>query len=258
MWQTEKGGGWLQVVLGVLMACAAALTPCKTHAADVKVAIAANFTEPAKEIAAAFEKVSGHKLIMSFGATGQFYAQIAQGAPFDILLAADPATPKKAIAENLGVVGSSYTYATGQLVLYSRDNNRIKGEATLKDGNFTKLALANPEIAPYGAAAMQAMQALGVLDTLKPKFVTGNSIAQTYQFIETGNAEVGFVALSQVIASDAGSRWIVPAKLHAPIAQDAVLLKSAGNEAAARSFLEFLRGPEARAVITKFGYGTDG
>lgn len=222
---------------------------------EVKVAVAANFTEPVKEIATAFEKATGNKLVLSFGATGQFYAQITQAAPYEILLSADKATPAKAIAAGHAVSGTAFTYAIGKLVLFSKTAGLVNGEATLKEGKFTKIAVANPATAPYGAAGMETMKALGVLDVLQPKIVQGTNIAQTYQFIDTANAELGFVALSQVIFVAGGSRWIIPESLHAEIAQDAVLLKNGESNEAAKAFLAFLRGAEAKAVIEKYGYG---
>ena len=222
---------------------------------EVKIAVAANFTEPAKEIAAAFEKATGDKPVLSFGATGQFYAQIVQGAPFEILISADKATPAKAVSEGHAVAGTAFTYAIGKLVLYSKASGRALGEATLKEGKFEKVAIANPATAPYGAAAVETMKALGVYDTLQAKIVQGNNIGQTFQFIDTGNAEVGFVALSQVIFAKDGSRWIVPANLYAQIAQDAVLLKTGSGNEAANRFLAYLKGADARAVIEKYGYG---
>ena len=246
-------------LLGVAMALlGAAADVVPSHAAEVRVAVAANFTEPARKIAALFEATSGHQVKLSFGATGQYYAQIAHGAPFDVLLSADQVTPQKAIAEGLAVPGSAFTYATGRLVLFSRDAMQVTGEDTLRAGRFLKLSIANPALAPYGSAAIATMQALGVLDAVRSKIVQGASIAQAYQFVETGNAELGFVALSQVIGSSTGSRWIVPTSLHAPIAQDAVLLKVGADNAAARGFLMFLRQDSARGVITDFGYGDGG
>lgn len=246
----------------ILVAAFASLTGLTPYgvsardAKDVKVAVAANFTEPAKEIAAAFEKATGHKLVLSFGATGQFYAQITQGAPFEILISADKATPAKAIAEGHAVAGTAFTYAVGKLVLFSRSLDLANGEAVLKEAKFAKIAIANPATAPYGAAAIEVLKALGVHEPLQPKLVQGNNIAQTFQFVDTGNAELGFVALSQVIFAKDGSRWTVPTRLYSVIAQDAVLLKTGADSEAAKAFLAFLRGPEARAVIEKFGYGT--
>lgn len=246
-------------ILGLVIVTLAALSN-RTAAwarenGEAKVAVAANFTEPVKEIAAAFGKLTGNKLVLSFGATGQFYAQITQGAPFEILLAADKATPAKTIAEGHGVAGTAFTYAVGKLVLFSRNADLVSGETTLRTGKFEKIAIANPATAPYGAAAMETMKALGVLDALAPRIVQGNNIAQSFQFIDTGNAEIGFVALSQVILVQGGSRWIVPANMHSEIAQDAVLLKSGAANEAAKAFLAFLQRPEAKAVVEKFGYG---
>jgi molybdate transport system substrate-binding protein len=241
-------------ILGVL-ALTAAPQGTAARAAEVKVAVAANFTEPVKEIAPLFAKATGYELVLSFGATGQFYAQIGQGAPFEILLSADKATPAKAVAEGHAVPGTQFTYAIGKLVLYSKTVGLVEGEGTLRSGKFEKIAIANPAVAPYGVAGDEALEALGVFETLSPKVVRGNTIAQTYQFVETGNAELGFVALSQVIFVPSGSRWLVPAKLYSEIAQDAVLLKAGAGNDAARAFLAFLKGPQARAVIEKYGYG---
>lgn len=229
----------------------------QARAGDVKIAVAANFTEPVKEIGQGFEKATGHKLILSFGATGQFYAQITQGAPFEVLISADQATPAKAVAEGHAVAGTSFTYAVGKLVLYSKTAGAVAGETTLKEAKFTKLSIANPATAPYGAAAIETMQALGVYEALAPKIVQGNNISQAFQFVDTGNAEVGFVALSQIAFVDGGSRWVVPASLHKPIAQDVVLLKAGAGNDAAKAFLQYLRSPDARRVIEKYGYGID-
>src|SRR5262245_46442615 len=225
-------------------------------AAEINVAVAANFTEAAKEIAAAFERKTGHKVVLSFGSSGQFYTQITQDAPFQVFLSADQERPEKAVAEGFGVPGSVFTYAVGKLVLWSRDPNLVKGDATLEQGSFRKIAIANPVAAPYGAAAIETMKALHVYDLLAPKLVQGNNIAQTFQFIDTGNAELGFVALSQVVDRNEGSRWLVPGNLYAPIKQDAVLLKKGAGSDAAKAFLVFLKGPEAAALEAKFGYGT--
>ncbi|MBS0241069.1 MAG: molybdate ABC transporter substrate-binding protein [Proteobacteria bacterium] len=225
------------------------------EATEVKVAVAANFTAPSKDIGVLFEKATGNKLVLSFGATGQFYTQITQGAPFDILISADTATPAKAIASGYAVQGTSFTYAVGKLVLFGKAADAVKGEATLKDGKFQKIAIASPELAPYGAAAVETMKALGVYDALAPKIVKGNNIAQTFQFVDTGNAEVGFVALSQVIKLQGGSRWAVPQNLYKPIAQDAVLLKPGADNEGAKAFLGFLKSEEARTVIERYGYG---
>lgn len=225
-------------------------------AGETNIAVAANFTEPAREIAKAFEAKTGHKAVLSFGATGQFYAQIKQEAPFTVFLAADDETPRKAVEEGLAVADSRFTYAIGRLVLWSRQPGKVGGEDTLHQGGFDKIAVANPALAPYGAAAVQTMKKMGVYETLQPKIVQGNTIAQTFQFVDTGNAEIGFVALSQVIAKNQGSYWPVPDLLHDPIRQDAVLLKKGAADEAAKAFLAFLKGPEAGAVIAKYGYGT--
>jgi len=225
------------------------------RAGEVRIAVAANFTAAAKEIGALFEQRTGHKAVFSSGSTGQLYHQIAQGAPFEVYLAADRARPLKAVDDGLAVPGSLFTYATGRLVLFSRDKALVKGAATLKQGRFAHIALANPATAPYGAAAIRVMRALGVHDALAPKVVRGNNIAQAYQFVATGNAELGFVAASQVARHGGGSRWIVPDRLYPVIAQGGVLLKRSGKNAAARAFVAFLRGPQARAVKLRYGYG---
>ena len=217
-------------------------------------AVAANFTDAAKEIAAAYKAKTGNDAVLSFGASGQFYTQITQGAPFEVFLSADDERPKKAIAEGFGVEGTAFTYAVGKLVLWSKQPGLIQGEATLSKASFDKLSICNPVAAPYGAAAVETMKALKLYDALQPKLVVGANISQAFQFVQTGNAEIGFVSLSQVIDDKAGSKWMVPQNLYAPIRQDAVLLKrGAGNEAAA-GFLTFLRGPEATAIIQRYGY----
>ena len=225
------------------------------EAAETHVAVAANFTEPAKEIAAAFKAKTGHDAVLSFGSSGQLYTQITQDAPFDILLSADETRPKKAVEDGLGLQESRFTYAIGTLVLWSRSPDLVKGEETLKQGSFAKLSIANPTAAPYGAAALETIKALKLTDTLQPRIVQGNSIAQAYQFVETGNAELGFVALSQLAGNTSGSRWIVPQTLYTPIRQDAVLLKKGADHEAAVAFLAFLKAPESRAIIQRFGYG---
>jgi len=226
-------------------------------AGRTNVAVAANFTQAAKEIAAAFQAETGHEAVLSFGSTGQLYTQITQDAPFEVFLAADTRRPAKALADGFGVEGSDFTYAIGKIVLWSTDADRVKGADTLDADGFDRIAIANPETAPYGAAAVEAMKGLGVYDALEGKIVQGNNIAQAFQFVETGNAELGFVAKSQIAGSDAGSRWEVPSDLYAPIRQDAVLLKKGADNAAAAAFLDFLKGPVAGAVIKKYGYGVE-
>ena len=183
----------------ILVAGALALVTAQpARAGETNVAVAANFTDAANEIAAVFKEKTGHEAVLSFGSTGQFYTQITQDAPFEVFLAADDERPRKAVEEGFAVPGSQFTYAIGTLVLWSQDPDLVQGEQTLKNGDFTKIAIANPEAAPYGAAAVQTMKALGVYDQLEPKIVQGNNISQTFQFVETGNAELGFVALAQV------------------------------------------------------------
>lgn len=229
-----------------------------TKAGEVQVAVAANFTAPMQKIAAEFEKDTGHKVSLSFGATGKFYAQIVNGAPFDVLLAADEKTPKKLEQEGTAVKGTRFTYAIGRLVLWSSKEAIVDDKGmVLKQGRFDHIALANPTLAPYGAAAMEAMKALGVVDALTPKFVQGESIAQTYQFIATGNALLGFVAMSQVYEEgklQSGSAWIVPSNLYSPIRQDAVILERGKGNSAAAVLMKYLKGKKAKAVIESYGY----
>jgi molybdate transport system substrate-binding protein len=224
------------------------------RAGTVNVAVAANFTEPAKEIAAAFKAATGHEAVLSFGNSAQLLVQISQSAPFQVFLSADEERPRKAVEEGLAVADSRFTYAIGKLVLWSRDPGLVQGEQTLKAGTFARLSIANPAAAPYGAAAMEVLGSLGLAEMLKPKIVMGTTIAQAFQFVDTGNAELGFVALSQVVSNASGSRWMVPQPLYRPIRQDAVLLRQGKDDEAAKAFLAFLKGPEARAVIARFGY----
>jgi molybdate transport system substrate-binding protein len=238
-----------------LISAAALLVPASAFAADPQIAVAANFTDPAKEIAAAFKAQSGHAVQLSFGASGQFYTQISQGAPFEVLLSADSDRPKKAEQAGLGVPGTRFTYAVGRLVLYSKTPGAVDANgAVLTNGTFDKLSIADPTAAPYGLAAIQTMSKLGVYDRLKPRIVTGSSITQAYQFVQSGAAEVGFVALSQVINEPGGSRWLVPSNDHAPIEQQAILLVPGDKDPAARAFLAFLKSPAAIAIIKRYGY----
>ncbi|TXR40590.1 molybdate ABC transporter substrate-binding protein [Ectopseudomonas mendocina] len=227
-------------------------------AGEVKVAVAANFTAPLQAIAPAFEKATGHKLVASFGATGQFYAQIKNGAPFDVLLAADDTTPVRLEREGASVPGSRFTYAIGSLVLWSADAAYLDGtDAALQAGQFRHLSIANPKAAPYGLAAMQVLDKLGLSEAVKAKLVEGQNITQAHQFVSTGNAELGFVALSQVYKDgqvSSGSAWIVPDTMYDPIKQDAVMLKQGANNPAAAALVEYLKGPEAARVIESFGY----
>jgi molybdate transport system substrate-binding protein len=240
----------LSAAFGLLLAALA------THvkADQIHVAVAANFNEPAREIAELFRKKTHHKVILITGSSGAFYTQITHGAPFEVFLSADEERPRLAVENGFAVQDSRFTYAIGKLVLWSRVVDVTNGEEMLKAGNFRKLSIANPAAAPYGAAAVETMKALSVWDALQPKLVQGSSIAQAFQFIDTRNAELGFIALAQLNGVKGGTRWMVPDKLHSPILQDAVLLKTGADNKAAKAFLAFLKGPEARAVIERFGY----
>ncbi len=232
-----------------LLAATAPVSAAQTH-----VAVAANFAEPAREIAALFKQKTGHDAVLITGASGAFYSQITNGAPFEVFLSADAERPALAVDKGFAVADSRFTYAIGKLVLWSRVIDVTKGDEALKAGNFAKLSIANPGSAPYGAAAVETLKALGLWDAIQPKIVQGSSIAQAFQFVDTRNAELGFVALSQLYGSTEGTRWSVPENLHAPIRQDAVLLKTGADNEAAKAFLAFLKTPEARAVIERFGY----
>ena len=228
------------------------------QAEEVIVAVAANFTAPMQALAIEFEQETGHKAVLSSGSTGSFYAQIKNGAPFDILLSADSATPVRLEAEGDVVPGSRFTYAIGTLALWSAKEGFVddRGEI-LQKGAFSHLSVADPQKSPYGAAAMETLRKLGRDDALRPKLVTGNSIAQAHQFIITGNAELGFVSLSQIVRDGkltGGSAWIVPENLHEPILQDAALLMKGRNNPAATALLQYLKGPRAAAIIESFGY----
>ncbi|MDD1609291.1 MAG: molybdate ABC transporter substrate-binding protein [Methylococcaceae bacterium] len=225
------------------------------------VAVAANFTKPMTEIAELFEKKTGYSANLSFGASGKFVAQIENAAPFEVFLAADDKTTAKVAQDGFAVADSSFTYAIGKLVLWSATANLVddKGEI-LSKGGFKHLALADPKLAPYGAAAVEVLKNKTLFDKLQPLFVQGENITQTYQFISTGNAELGFVALSQVINPDKskivnGSAWQVPENLYTPIKQNAVLLKKGEGNPAAPALIQFLKSPEAKAIISKYGYG---
>lgn len=231
------------------------------RASETDVAVAANFAAPMQRIAGEFEHDTGHRVKTVVGATGNLYAQIANGAPFDVLLAADEKTPSRLEAEKLALAGSRFTYAIGRLVLWSATPGFVdeRGDV-LRRGAFQRLAVANAKLAPYGAAAMEVIDALGLTDALRPKLVEGENIAQTAQFVGLGSVELGFVALSQVIAPGSptvGSYWVVPERLHAPIRQQAVLLARGIANPAARAFVEYLKGAKARSVIRAYGYTFD-
>ena len=222
------------------------------HAETVHVAIAANFTAVAEELAPLFAAATGHEVIYSFGATGLLYAQIVQGAPFEVFLAADTARPAQAVAEGFAVEGSVFTYAIGALALYSPSLDLSDGAAVLAAGQFDKLAIADPATAPYGRAAIQVIEALGLGDAIAPKLVTGENISQALQFTQSGNAALGFVAAGQVIGRP--GVWLVPIDLYEPIRQDAVLLKAGQANPAAAAFIDFLKSAVAVPVIEASGY----
>jgi molybdate transport system substrate-binding protein len=230
----------------------------QARAGEVRVAVAANFTAAMKEIAAAFEKSSGHHVVLSFGSTGSLYAQISHGAPYDVFLAADERRPKALESAGTAVARSRFTYAVGKLVLWSPKPGVVddKGEV-LKHGKFARLAIANPRTAPYGAAARQVLEHLKLWDSLQPRIVRGESIAQTHQFVATDNAELGFVALSQVMKTGGGSSWIVPQALYTPIRQQAVLLVRGKDNTAAHALIAYLKSDAGAVVIKRFGYGTE-
>lgn len=243
------------LITRVLAGLLAFATPAQAD--QVSVAVAANFTGPMQKIAAEFEKDTGHKVLSSFGASGKFYAQIKNGAPFDLLLAADEQTPARLIQEHAAVAATRFSYAIGKLVLWSAKPAVVDGAGqVLKNGGVEHLALANPKLAPYGAAALQAMTALGVKDAWQPRIVTGESIAQTYQFISSGNALLGFVALSQVLKDGKieGSWWLVPAHLYTPIRQDVVMLEHGQGKPAAVALMSYLKTAKAKALIQSYGY----
>ncbi len=224
----------------------------------VQVAVAANFAAPMRSIAAIFEKTTGHKVDLIVGSTGKFYAQVKSGAPFDLFLSADDSTPAKLEQEGLAVQGTRFTYAIGRLVLWSANPAVVDSQGkVLKQGVFNRLAIANPKVAPYGAAAIETLGQLGLQDAVAPKLVTGESIGQTFNFVSTGNAELGFVALSQVLESGklkSGSVWTVPAHLHQPIIQDAVLLARGKDNPAALALMALLKTDRIKALIRSYGY----
>lgn len=242
----------------IALSLVACLLPLSAGAGEVSVAVAANFTAPMKIIAQGFQKDTGHKATLAFGATGQFYAQIKNGAPFGVLLAADQETPARIEREGLGLAGTRFTYATGRLVLWSKKAGLVddKGDI-LKSGEFDRIAIANPKLAPYGAAAMEVIEKMGLTAAITPKIVAGSNMGQAFQFVSSENATLGFVALAQVIEGGKikeGSGWIVPPSMHKPIKQDAVLLNAGKGNAAAEALMHYLRSDKAKAVIRSFGY----
>lgn len=226
------------------------------------VAVAANFAEVMERLEADFEAESPHGLTVTTGSTGKLYAQIVNGAPFDVLLAADQARPELLEQQGLAVRGTRFTYASGRLSLWSADPQAFAGDgaAWLRRGAFRRLAIANPDLAPYGLAARQVLEALGVYEALAGRLVLGENVGQAHAMVATGNAEAGLVARAYVASPrnrEPGSRWDVPADLHAPIRQDAVLLMRAEDNSAARDLLAFLRRDDVRRVIAGYGYGSD-
>jgi molybdate transport system substrate-binding protein len=242
--------------VGVLLASLGA----PVAADDVTVAVAANFTNAINRLTPGFERTTGHKLVTSFGSTGKLYAQIRNGAPFDVFLAADEARPKRLEAEGAAVPNTRFTYAIGRLVLWSPDPDAVDPDgAVLRTGKFAHLAIANAKTAPYGAAAEQVLHRLGVWAHVAPRLVRGENITQTFQFVSTGNAALGLVALAQVRSLPPmrqGSQWIVPDQLHDPLRQDAVLLARGADNGAARAFLAYLRSPTVKSIIRGLGYST--
>lgn len=247
-----------RLVRPLFVLCASLAMAGNALADQVQVAVAANFTAPMQAIAGEFEKDTGHSVQASYGATGQFYAQISNGAPFEVFLSADDSTPAKLEQEGQGVDGSRFTYAIGTLVLWSPKEGFVDDKgAVLEKGDFKHLSIANPKAAPYGLAATQTLDKLGLSDTLKGKIVEGQNITQALQFVSTGNAELGFVALSQVYKDGqitSGSAWVVPEAMYEPIRQDALILKKGAGNPAAKALVDYLKGPKAAEIIKSYGY----
>lgn len=246
----QRGFAWCLFLIIITV-----VTPA--FAEQVLVAVAANFVPPFREIALEFEKSTGYNVQVAAGSSGNFYSQIKNGAPFDVFFSADMERPKLLENEGLGVKDSRFTYAIGRLVLWSPNADLVKGEETLRSKTFKRLAMANPKTAPYGVAAMQAMQKLELWENLQPHIVMGESLGQTMGFIESGNAQLGFVAVSQVLdpkIQGQGSRWDVPDHLHEPIKQDVILLTKAKDNQAAKALMGFIGGPQAKKIIERYGY----
>lgn len=243
----------------LLLALSLLAFPAALMAAEFQVAVASNFTKPAQDIAAEFEKETGHKALLSFGSTGNFYSQIKNGAPFAILLAADAKTPAKLEEEGEIKAASRFTYAQGALALWSAKEGYVDGQGKVLKGNaFNFISVADPKLAPYGAAAYEVLQKLNLEEALQGKIVTGNNIGQAFQFVESGQAELGFIAWSQACKDGkltGGSVWMVPGDLYSPIMQDAVILKAGAEDANAQAFVDYLKNsPRAKAIITGYGY----
>ena len=228
------------------------------QAAEIKVAVASNFANTLKEIAVEFQRDTGHQLAITPGATGKFYAQISNGAPFDVFLSADDETPRKLAQEGKAIAASQFTYATGRLALWSPSPDLVdKNADILKTDKFKYIAIANAKVAPYGQAAVQTMQKLGVLSKIEPRVVQGESIAQTFQFVSTGNAQLGFVALSQIFENGkikTGSAWIVPEEMHEQLKQDAVVLQSCKNTSACQALMDYLKSEKIKKMMSSYGY----
>lgn len=242
----------------LLYVLAVLLSPA-TWADDINVAVAANFTAPMQKIATQFQQKTGHRVLLSSGATGKFYAQIKNDAPFDVLFSADQQTPERLEREGSAVSNTRFTYAIGQLVLWSPRAGLIDNRgAVLSAGHYTHLAIANPKLAPYGNAAQQVLTRFGLLDNIRPKLVVGENIGQAYQFVQTGNADMGFVARSQVqneAGQISGSYWLVPSSMYTPIIQQAIVLNPGRTKPAVGQLMQYLKGAAAREIIKKYGYG---
>ena len=236
------------------------ICPATSSAEGVRVAVAANFLAPLNAIVLAFEQDTGHAAVVSSGSSGKLYAQVKHGAPFDVFFSADVARPKLMEEEGLAVQGSRFTYAVGRLTLWGPGPTMIEGNGTsmLLSDHVEHVAIANPTTAPYGAAAKEVLQALGLWERLQDRLVRGENIGQTFHFVFSKNAQLGFVALSQVLAvNGAGNRWDVPTHLYAPLRQQAVLLRHGQRNEAARAFLDYVKGAPALNVIERFGYGLE-
>ncbi len=229
------------------------------QAGEVSAAVAANFTAPVQRIVEQFQKETGHTVKLSFGSSGKFYSQIKAGAPFDVFLSADEKNPKLLEQEGLAQADTRFVYALGRLVLWSAQPGLVDDKgAVLGKGGYGKIAIADPKLAPYGLAAQEGLQKMNLWDKVQGKLVTGESIAQAYQFAATGNADLAFIALSQITKDSKvadGSYWLVPADVYNPIRQSAVLLTAAKDKAAAQAFLAFLKGGKAQAIMRSYGYG---
>lgn len=228
----------------------------RVHRGTVHVAVAANFADAQEYLTEAFQAGTGHRVVTSIGATGQLYAQIRNGAPFDVFLAADEERPERLELEGEGAPGSRFTYAIGRLVLYGPGLDSVRAHGVdLVNPRNRRIAMANPKLAPYGRAAQQTLERLGLTRTVASRLVQGENIAQTFQFVSSGAAELGFVAFSQVYREPSRTYWLVPEEYHDPIAQDAILLRTGASNPAAIAWMDFLRGDVARRIIEAFGYG---